>query len=244
MEHAKAASPFRTAQSNLCNKQAMDQVVTFLRMIGTLLESAPPLLLGAVAAIALTMLAAGLGRVSPRLGTLLRWTGNLTLLAVFTLAAMRFVRLDPAFDSLTSNLAMPAQTVSGGETRVPLSADGHYWIEARVNGTPQRFMVDTGATVTAISTEVALAARIRPDPLRLPVVVRTANGSTQAQMAQIDELRFGSIVARDMDAIVTASTGGLNVLGMNFLSRLKGWRVEDGVLVLTPRRPQPALSEE
>lgn len=216
-----------------------------LSRIGALLAglgSAPPLLLAAFAAIALTMLAAGLGRMSPRVGGLLRLTGNLMLIAVFLLAALRFVRLDPAFDSLTANLAMPAQTVVGGETRVPLSADGHYWIEVRVNGTRQRFMVDTGATLTAISTETADAAGIRPDTLRLPVVVRTANGSTQAQMARIDELRFGSIVARDMDAIVTGSTGGLNVLGMNFLSRLKGWRVEEGVLVLTPRHAQPPVS--
>ncbi|WP_225205675.1 retropepsin-like aspartic protease family protein [Novosphingobium huizhouense] len=214
----------------------MDQVLPFLRGLEASLGSAPPLLIGAGAAMALTLLAGGLGRVSPRLGSALRLSGNLALLAVFLLAAMRFVRLDPAFDSLTSNLAMPAQTVSGGETRVPLSADGHYWIEARVNGASQRFMVDTGATITALSTEAANAAGIRPDPLRLPVVVRTANGATQAQMARIDEVRFGSIVARDMDAIVTGSTGGLNVLGMNFLSRLKGWRVEEGVLVLTPRR--------
>lgn len=207
---------------------------------GEWLAQAPPLLLAALAAVALTMLAGGLGRISPGLGRLLRLGGNLTLLAVFALAAMRFVRLDPSFDTLAANLAMPAQTVEGGETRVPLSADGHYWIEATVNGTRQRFMVDTGATLTAISTDVAGEAGIEPDPLRLPVVVRTANGSTQAQMTQIDEVRFGSIVAHDMDAIVTGSTGGLNVLGMNFLSRLKGWRVEDGVLILTPKPVVPA----
>lgn len=220
----------------------MDALISHVQALLAGLGSAPPLLLAALAAIALTLLAAGLGRLSPRLGGLLRLSGNLLLVGVFLLAAMRFVRLDPAFDSLTANLAMPAQTVVGGETRVPLSADGHYWIEARVNGTRQRFMVDTGATITALSTEAADAAGIEPDPMRLPVVVRTANGSTQAQMARIDELRFGSIVARDMDAIVTGSTGGLNVLGMNFLSRLKGWRVEEGVLVLTPRHAQPAVS--
>ena len=121
---------------------------------------------------------------------------------------------------------------------MPLSADGHYWIEASVNGTRERFMVDTGATVTALSAQAADEANVPSDPLRLPVVVNTANGTTDAQMARVDELRFGSIVARDMDVIVTGSTGGLNVLGMNFLSRLKGWRVEDGVLILSPRHPQ------
>ena len=59
-------------------------------------------------------------------------------------------------------------------------------------------------------------------------------------MARVGELRFGSIVARDMDVIVTGSTGGLKVLGMNLLSRLKSWRVEGGVLILSPKHPQKA----
>jgi len=197
----------------------------------------PPLIVAALAAIVLTMLGGLLMRRLPATGGVLRFAGNVVLIAVFCLAALRFVRMDPSFDRLGETLAMPTQTVSGGETRVPLSPDGHYWIEARLNGTKQRFMVDTGATVTTLSTEVAEQAGIKPDPLRLPVVVRTANGSVEAQMARAEELRFGSVIARGMDVIVTGSTGGLNVLGMNFLSRLKGWRVEDGVLVLTPRHP-------
>ena len=198
----------------------------------------PPLIVLAVAAVALALVGGLLARPLPRTARALRRLGNLALLMVFGLAVMRFVRLDPSFDRLAPSIGMPVQSVSGGETRVPLSADGHYWIEASVNGTRERFMVDTGATVTALSAQAADEANVPSDPLRLPVVVNTANGTTDAQMARVDELRFGSIVARDMDVIVTGSTGGLNVLGMNFLSRLKGWRVEDGVLILSPRHPQ------
>lgn len=199
----------------------------------------PPLLVLAIAAVILTLLGGLIGKALPMSGRLLRWMGNFALLAIFAVTVLRFVQLDPKFDGLAPRLGMPVQTVAGGETRVRLSSDGHYWIEADVDGTRQRFMVDTGATLTAISQEAATKAGIEPDPMRLPVIVRTANGSTQAQMARIDELRFGSIVARDLDAIVTGATGGLNVLGMNFLSRLKGWRVEDGVLILTPRPAEP-----
>jgi len=215
----------------------MDAFYRPLETAAPWLGNFPPLFAAALGAIVLTMIGGIMWRASPRRGGAVRFAGNFVLIAVFLLAALRFVRLDPAFDSLADNLAMPVQTVDGGETRVPLSADGHYWIEAKVNGTRQRFMVDTGATLTAISQDVADEASVKADPLRLPVVVRTANGAMQAQMVRLDEVRFGSIVARDMDAIVTADTGGLNVLGMNFLSRLKGWRVEDGVLILSPRHP-------
>lgn len=217
----------------------MDRFYRWLEVSAPALGNLPPLVVAAFGAMALIMLGGALLRAAPRLSRAMRVSGNLVLLGVFVLAAMRFVRMDPAFDTFANSIAMPAQTVSGGETRVPLSADGHYWIEANVNGARQRFMIDTGATLTAISPATADKAGIEPDPLRLPVVMRTANGDAEAQLAKIAELRFGSIVARDMDVVVTGPSGGVNVLGMNFLSRLKGWRVENGVLILSPRNPQP-----
>ncbi|WP_226017550.1 TIGR02281 family clan AA aspartic protease [Novosphingobium sp. FKTRR1] len=228
----------------------MDSLYRHLETAVPWLLSLPPLVVAALVAIALSVVGSAIRRPLPLLGAPLRLAGNLILLVVFGLAVLRFVREQPGLDGLGDNLgtdlgrdfggalSTPAQTVAGGETRVPLARDGHYWIAARVNGARVRFMVDTGATLTALSQESADAARLKPDPLSLPVTVRTANGAVQARMARLDEVRFGSIVARDMDAIVTPTTGGLNVLGMNFLSRLKGWRVEEGVLILTPRHPQ------
>lgn len=203
--------------------------------LAPLLGAMPPLLLVSLAAVAVAFAGGLLRSRLPMTGALLRGVGNLALIGVLVLAALRFVRIDPAFDALVPQFAMPVQRVAGGETRVPLSADGHYWIEASVNGTTQRFMVDTGATISALSAEAARESDVKPDPLRLPVLVRTANGTTQAHLANVEDLRFGNVVASDLDAIITGSTGGLNVLGMNFLARLKSWRVEDGVLILTPR---------
>jgi aspartyl protease family protein len=207
-------------------------------MLGALpswLTSPPPLLAAALVAIVLVTLA-GLG--GGGLARLMRFCGNLVLLGVFAVACLRFVQLDPSFAHFMPSIGMPEAQVSGGEVRVPLASDGHYWIEANVNGTRTRFMVDTGATITTLSAEGASEAGIAPDPLRLPVVMHTANGDVEAQTARVETLKFGSIVARDMDVIVSETTGGLNVLGMNFLNRLKGWRVEEGVLILTPRHPQ------
>ena len=39
--------------------------------------------------------------------------------------------------------------------------------------------------------------------------------------------------------MIAPGLNGINVLGMNFLSRLQGWRVEDGTLILVPHNPQP-----
>lgn len=198
------------------------------------LGSLPLLLAAGVVAMALVALA---GRGHGILARVIRLCGSGLLLAVFAMALARFIPLEPAVGQILPRLGMPEARVSGGQVRVPLAADGHYWIEARVNGTLTRFLVDTGATFTTLSAEGASEAGIKPDPLRLPVVMHTANGDAEAQMARVGQLRFGSIDARHLDVVVSDTSGGLNVLGMNFLNRLKGWRVEEGVLILSPRHP-------
>lgn len=216
----------------------MMQIYAWLEAEAPWLGHLSPLFAATCCALALVVIGGQVLARSPRLGRGLRLGGNLLLLAVFGLAVMRFVRMGPSFDAALHSLGAPAQTVTGGETRIPLGPDGHYWITAQLNGKRLRLMVDTGATVTAVSQDVAEAAGIEPDPLRPEAMVETANGTVTAASARIDSLRFGSIAAQDLDAIVMPGETGPNVLGMNFLNRLKGWRVEDGVLILTPRKPQ------
>ena len=72
----------------------------------------------------------------------------------------------------------------------------------------------------------------------MPVMMQTANGTIAAQTATVREIRIGNVVARDVPVVVSPAFGNMNVVGMNFLSRLKSWRVEDGVLILQPHHPQ------
>lgn len=216
----------------------MTQIYAWLEHDAPWLGHLSPLFAATCAALLLVVVGGALASRGGRFGGAVRFAGNLLMLAVFALAVMRFVRMDPGFDAALHSIGGPAQTVAGGETRIPLSADGHYWIRAELNGVPMRLMVDTGATVTALSADVAEAAGVEPDMMRPEATVETANGTVNAASARIDELRFGSVVARDLDAIVMPGEGGPNVIGMNFLTRLKGWRVEDGVLILTPHQPQ------
>jgi len=121
-----------------------------------------------------------------------------------------------------------------------MSRDGHFWLEASINGVPRRFLIDTGATLTAISPDTAAAAAVPQQAMRQTVTLRTANGSIRAELATIGELRFGNIVARDLDAVIAPGMGETNVIGMNLLSRLASWRVEQQTLVLVPNHPQNA----
>jgi aspartyl protease family protein len=71
------------------------------------------------------------------------------------------------------------------------------------------------------------------------VILRTANGAAPAETGSIDELRIGNIVARNLKVVTSPGLGNLDVIGMNFLSQLKSWRVEGQTLVLVPNHPQP-----
>lgn len=132
------------------------------------------------------------------------------------------------------------QQVVGEELRIRMAPDGHFWATVSFGGIERRLLVDSGATLTAISTATAKAAGVEPRDELLPVVLRTANGDIRAQTAQIDELRLGNIVARELPVVVSPAFGRVDVLGMNFLSRLNSWRVEGRTLILVPHHPRAA----
>lgn len=197
-----------------------------------------PLLALAMAAIFLCVLGGMIRRASPGFGRFVGGLGNLGLVAALLLTIAQVARFTTDTDLALPQVGLPRQTVEGGETRVPISRDGHFWIRATVNGQPKRFMVDTGATLTAVSPGTAEAAALEPDTLRQPVLLRTANGQIKANLVTIAELRFGNVVARDLDAVVAPGMGEVNVIGMNLLSRLASWRVEERTLILVPKHPQ------
>jgi len=125
------------------------------------------------------------------------------------------------------------QVVAVGEAlRIRKSLDGHFWINGELNGKTVRFLVDSGATVTSISSETAARADIVPSGL--PTVVQTANGTVSVGRARAERLKVGSIERSNMAVHVSEAFGPMNVLGMNFLSSLSGWSVEGQWLVLKP----------
>src|SRR3954469_19665194 len=48
----------------------------------------------------------------------------------------------------------------GRETRIPMAIDGHFWVNAQVNGRDVKFLVDSGATTTTIDRNTANAVGI------------------------------------------------------------------------------------
>lgn len=129
---------------------------------------------------------------------------------------------------------LPPARAEGPALRVPIAADGHFWVEGTVNGTPTRFLIDSGASVTALSVTSARAAGLNFDMGAPGVSMMTANGKIDAKRSSIATLAIGPIRSSDLNIVISPAFGDVNVIGMNMLSRLKSWGVQDGEMVLTP----------
>ena len=119
---------------------------------------------------------------------------------------------------------------TGDELRIRKAADGHFWVDVTINDEKMRLMVDSGATVTNISTAAANKAGV--EPTGQISLVETANGMVRAKRGRA-RIKLGSI-ERELAVDYADNFGETGVLGMNFLSSLSSWGVEGQWLVLKP----------
>ena len=160
------------------------------------------------------------------------------LFVVLALVIAQRGKFDPYLARVSSALYLSGQEVVGREVRIAMSEDGHFYARVSVGGVTRAMLIDSGATITALSTGTAAAMGLRVERPMFPVLIQTANGQVSAETATIAEMRLGNIVARDLPTVVAPAFGDTDVLGMNFLSKLKSWRVEGRTLILTPHNPQ------
>jgi len=131
--------------------------------------------------------------------------------------------------------AVNAVVADGNSRSVVISRDGrgHFQVEGRVDGRQLDFMVDTGASVIALTESDAARLGIHPSHTEFSAQVRTANGTVRAAPVNLDMVEVGDIVVRDVPAVVLpdeALSG--NLLGLSFLSRLRRFEYAEGKLVL------------
>jgi aspartyl protease family protein len=124
------------------------------------------------------------------------------------------------------------QSISGEAIELRRQDDGHYWIMVDINGKPVRFMVDSGATMTAINAITARDAGIEADGY--PIILSTANGRVAAKRANVQSLVLGPHRIENHPVVVSESFGDINLLGMNFLNSMQSWRVEANVMIIIP----------
>ena len=108
--------------------------------------------------------------------------------------------------------------VEGQQVRIPMAIDGHFWVEASLNGIPVKFLVDSGATMTTIGRGTAESAGVTVSANKNQVV-RTGNGMLRVSTGRAESLSVGPIERSSVGLHVTDNED-LNVLGMNYLSTM------------------------
>ena len=94
-------------------------------------------------------------------------------------------------------------------------------------------MVDTGASIVALSFEDARAAGLNVRDKDFTHRVSTANGLARIAPVTIDRISVGDIIVRDVSgAVMEPGKLGTTLLGMSFLSRLQRVDIRSGMLVL------------
>lgn len=113
-----------------------------------------------------------------------------------------------------------------GTISFPIAENGHFQVRAKVDGGDVIFAIDTGATSVVLSPQAAERLGYDLDLLDFNGAAQTANGLVRTAPIVISEFVLGPIVIHDLPATINEAEMSTSLLGMEFLRRLRSWRVE------------------
>jgi aspartyl protease family protein len=125
----------------------------------------------------------------------------------------------------------PLQTAAG-EMVISASAGGGFHANGSVNGTPVRFLVDTGASSIVLTPGDARRLGIDLDNLVFNRAYETANGIGYGASTVVDELTVGHIRLTNVPVSINQAPMRSSLLGMTFLNRMKSFNISGRKLVL------------
>lgn len=173
------------------------------------------------------------------IGWALRWVllcCGILLIAIGMLDRGVAVPPDRAAESGSgARLATSTQrSAASSSNTIVYTADdrGHVVLNAAVNETPVRMLVDTGASLVTLTPRDALAAGIGPSELAYSGRVNTANGVARMAPITLREIRIDQLSLYDVPAAVIENLN-ISLLGMSFLDRLQGYEMRDGKLTIS-----------
>jgi aspartyl protease family protein len=168
--------------------------------------------------------------------------GALLLAGLAILAAILefsgfFERYQPQPDEIQAAQAQLGTSAasSGATVAIERAEDGHFWVEAYVNGDRLRMMVDTGSTLVILSEADAATLGFDFWDEDFDQTAKTAGGAFPMARVVLDAIEVGDgISVRGVAAGVMKGDNDYSVLGLSFLNRLSGYQVRGDVLILQP----------
>jgi aspartyl protease family protein len=119
-----------------------------------------------------------------------------------------------------------------GKLIINLSKDGHFYLNIKINNTPIRFMVDTGASDIVINKNDAKRIGINLKKLHFNKAYQTANGRAFGASIILKELEISGVKFQDIPASVNSADMGVSLLGMSFLRKFRRYEFYQDKLIL------------
>lgn len=138
-------------------------------------------------------------------------------------------------------LAAPSPTTSrkdsyaawvAGTTELPRAPDGHFYAEATVNTAPIRFLVDTGASVVALTGADARAAGLSWSDADVRPIAQGASGPVEGVPVMLERLTLDRHEADNVRAVIVPDGLPVSLLGQSFLQQIDPVRIERERMVL------------
>lgn len=160
---------------------------------------------------------------------------GVALMASFgTALTIRHLEGDGAAQAATPVVAAAVAPASGTAAQVVKGADGHYWAQARIEGRAVRVLVDTGASVVALTRTDALRLGVDPEPEDFTGRVQTASGVVRAAPVQLKTVSVAGARVDAVEALVVEQGLEYSLLGMSYLGRLSAFEATPVGLTLRP----------
>lgn len=157
---------------------------------------------------------------------------TLRMAAAWGLIFLGAIALAGLWPDIRNALSPRERVLEGGRIEVPVGNDGHYHLTAQVNGTPVRFVVDTGASSIALGPRDAERIGIDLDNLAYIGEARTANGIVGTAPVRLDSVAIGDIRDEAVPAVVLRSDLDQSLMGMSYLSRFARVSITGDRLIL------------
>ena len=117
------------------------------------------------------------------------------------------------------------------ETELEREANGHFYVHAKVNGQLVRFVVDTGATVVALTREDAERVGLDVDTSKFEIIGEGASGAVSGQNVVLGSIEVDGKLANDVEGVVLAGSS-MSLLGQSYLSRLSEVKMSGEYMIL------------
>lgn len=157
------------------------------------------------------------------------------VLAPLVIAALIFGGNEDTPHSARIDAARTGADTNGIDTRevvLDRHDDGHFYAEAMVDGAPVQFLIDTGASVIALTGSDARAAGIDWTADDITQVGYGAGGTVHGIRVTLNEVRIGDFEAHGIDAAIIPQGLPVSLLGQSFLKRIPDLAIQDDRMVL------------